>query len=228
MPSHLHLLTLRATRLWQWSRRRHVLAALPVTLLLALIVAFSGCASTQDEVVAANENPEAQEIGRQDPVRVKGVESCRVLARLVPHAPLEAATAFPSLSLPCLTRGPDIDLSRMRGKPALVNLWASWCGPCRKEMPILQAAYHRYGDQVQFVGLDTRDSADSAAKFLHEVGVTYPQLADSDAVALKGLRIPGLPVTVILRADGSLYKQHIGAFKGSELETLLDKVAAGS
>lgn len=228
MRSHLQFLNSRSAGRSRWPRRRKVMAAVPVALLAAPIVAFSGCASTPNRVVTANENQTVAKIGRQDPVLVKGVESCQVLARLVARAPAESTSDFPSLSLPCLTDRSDVDLSRMRGKPVLVNLWASWCGPCRKEMPILQAAYHRYGARVQFVGLDTSDSAESAAKFLNETAVTYPQLADSDAVVLKRLRIPGLPVTVILRADGSVFDRHIGAFEKQDLEKLLDKVANGS
>ncbi|GAB3662715.1 hypothetical protein GCM10027596_24790 [Nocardioides korecus] len=118
-----------------------------------------------------------------------------------------------------------MDLSRLHGKPVLVNLWASWCGPCRQEMPILQAADTRYGQRVQFVGVDTSDGAEAAAAFLTQVGVTYPQLADSDAMLLKHLRIPGLPVTVIIGADGAVVERHIGAFEARDLDAVLDRVA---
>ena len=132
------------------------------------------------------------------------------------------------MTLPCLTPGPAIDLAQLRGKPVLINLWASWCGPCRDEMPILQAAYEKFGDQVQFVGVDTKDSAEAAAGFLVSVGVTYPQLADVDAGLLASLRIPGIPVTVILDSDGAVVEQRIGVFEADSLDSLLaDLVAEG-
>lgn len=113
---------------------------------------------------------------------------------------------------------------RVRGKPVVVNLWASWCGPCRKEMPILQAAHARYGERVQFVGVDTADGAEVAAAFLTKVGVTYPQLSDADATLLKHLRIPGLPVTVVIGADGCLVERHIGALGARDLDVLLNRL----
>ncbi|GAB3668680.1 hypothetical protein GCM10027596_39850 [Nocardioides korecus] len=118
-----------------------------------------------------------------------------------------------------------MDLSRLHGKPVLVNLWASWCGPCRKEMPILQAAHTRDGQRVQFIGVDTADGAEVAAAFLTKVGVTYPQLSDIDATLVKHLRIPGLPVTVVIGADGAVVERHIGAFAARDLDSLLDRVA---
>lgn len=59
-------------------------------------------------------------------------------------------------------------------RPVLVNLWATWCGPCREEMPRLQAAYERFGDRVAFVGVDTQDDPQAAGEFLDEVGLTWP------------------------------------------------------
>ncbi len=93
-------------------------------------------------------------------------------------------------------------------------------------MPILQAAHERFGDRVQFVGVDTRDGAPPAAEFLQAVGVTYPQLADPDAQLLKQLRIPGLPVTLMLASDGRVLDRHIGAFEGESLSNLLEQFSA--
>jgi thiol-disulfide isomerase/thioredoxin len=135
-----------------------------------------------------------------------------------------AADRLPSLRLPCLIPGPDVDLAALRGRPVLVNLWASWCGPCRDEMPVLQAAHERYGGQVQFVGVDTKDAAGHAAAFLVELGVTYPQLVDLDGQLLGHLRVPGLPVTVVLAADGTVAAKHVGELDAESVEDLLADV----
>jgi len=88
-------------------------------------------------------------------------------------------------------------------------------------MPILQAAHLRHGDTVQFVGVDTRDSTDAAAAYLPEVGVTYPQLVDPEGDLLEHLRIPGLPVTIVLDAKGRVAAKHIGELNPDTLEELL-------
>ena len=116
----------------------------------------------------------------------------------------------------------------MRGKVVVVNLWATWCGPCREEMPILQAASEQFRDRVQFVGVVTKDSASSAAGFLPAVGTTYPQLLDVEAELLNSLRIPGLPVTVILDPAGTIVKKQIGAFEADDLDSLLADLVEAS
>jgi thiol-disulfide isomerase/thioredoxin len=75
---------------------------------------------------------------------------------------------------PCLTAGPVVNPARLGGRPVVVNLWATWCEPCRKEMPILQAADERSGARVQFLGVNTKERPEWAAEFLQEVKVTYP------------------------------------------------------
>lgn len=160
---------------------------------------------------------------RHTAVPVAGVVSCDVL-------PQQASTAtreedrLPSLRLPCLTPGPAIDVSALGGRPVLVNLWATWCGPCREEMPLLAATAERYASKVQFLGVNTQDSTDAAAAFLPEVGVTYPQVVDVDGDLLGHLRIPGLPVTVVLDAQGRVVGKHIGQLQPDSLEDLLATV----
>lgn len=165
------------------------------------------------------------DVGDWDPVVVPGVPSCGVLDRMADPASPPANDGMPPLRLPCLIPGPDVDLAQLRGRPVLVNIWASWCGPCRKEMPLLTAAHREFGDQIQFVGLNTADAPPAATHFLEEYDVRYPQLADSNNVLLDRLRVPGLPVTLILDADGSILEKHIGPLEGSELDQLLSNLA---
>lgn len=197
-------------------------------LLAALVVA--GCGSLQRDGEARAPSPGTSEGARDEAaVEIRGVESCRALTRMYSSKSAGRPDgSLASVTLPCLTPGPPVDLARLRGRPVVVNLWASWCGPCRAEMPILQAAYEKFGEQVQFVGVDTRDSAEPAAELLRSVGVTYPQLADIDAGLLTSLRIPGLPVTVIVSSEGAVVEKHVGAFDGDDLDNLLaDLVSDG-
>lgn len=162
---------------------------------------------------------------RHEPVAVRGVESC---AGLPQDSARPAATEdrLPALTLPCLTPGPAVDLSSLGGRPVLINLWATWCGPCREEMPILQDAHTKHGNKIAFLGVDTKDNPQRAAAFLQEVGVTYPQVVDLDGRLLsEHLRVPGLPVTVVIDAKGEVVKKHVGPFTAKSLEDLLHEVA---
>ncbi len=128
-----------------------------------------------------------------------GIEPCR------PAAGSPVVGGLPDVSLPCLGGGPDVDLAALRG-PVVVNLWASWCGPCRKEMPLYQQFYERYGDRVGVVGIDYNDVQPRAAlELARSTGATYPLLADPDS-SLEGTdtfpTIPGLPWVVLVDADG--------------------------
>lgn len=117
---------------------------------------------------------------------------------------------LPELTLPCLGGGHDVDLSSLRG-PIVVNVWASWCGPCRQEMPILQDFHEKYGDRVRVLGIDYQDvQTDAALDLVRQTGATYPLLADpqsdlSGAAPFPALR--GLPFLALVDADGRVAHQ---------------------
>lgn len=117
---------------------------------------------------------------------------------------------LPDLTLPCFGGGHDVDLSSLRG-PMVVNVWASWCGPCRQEMPILQDFHERYGDRVRVLGIDYQDvQTDAAMDLVRQTGATYPLLADpqsdlSGAAPFPALR--GLPFLALVDADGRVAHQ---------------------
>jgi thiol-disulfide isomerase/thioredoxin len=107
--------------------------------------------------------------------------------------------------VPCLGAPGSIDLgAALAGRPMLVNLWASWCGPCREEMPVLQ----RYADSpgaIAVLGLNVKDDPRAALRVAAELGVRYPSVYDPDDVAQRALRAPPvLPLTYLVDADGSV------------------------
>ena len=121
---------------------------------------------------------------------------------------------LPDVTLPCLGGGPSVDLASLRG-PMLVNLWASWCAPCRKEMPALEAVHRQYGDKLTVLGIDYTDAQPGAALQLAVASkVTYPLLADPQSALLGkdpfGARI-GLPVTALVDADGKVVHVEAGS-----------------
>ena len=112
--------------------------------------------------------------------------------------------------------------TRFAGRPLLVNVWASWCGPCIKEMPELQRFATQQGaNGVQVVGI-ALDRADAVAAFLQRVPVSYPILLDEPGPADAGVRLGNprgvLPYSALISADGRLLKQRIGPFDADEID----------
>ena len=210
------------------SRNSSAMKAAAALVLAAVVLA--GCAQAYPGGEASSAARRgAGDSASDSTLMVRGVESCQVLADMArSNSTVGTGETLESIPLPCLQPGSAVDLSQMRGKVVVVNLWATWCGPCREEMPILQAASEQFRDRVQFVGVVTKDSASSAAGFLPAVGTTYPQLLDVDAELLNSLRIPGLPVTVILDPAGTIVKKQIGAFEADDLDSLLADLVEAS
>lgn len=128
---------------------------------------------------------------------------------------------LPAIVLPDM-QGKPMDLRSLRGRPLLINVWASWCGPCIKEMPELDRYARAQGSGgVQVVGL-ALDTRQGVADFLKRVPVSYPIVLDApgpaDASVWLGNAQGVLPYTVLIGADGRLLKQRIGPFEHGEID----------
>ncbi|HET7053319.1 MAG TPA: TlpA disulfide reductase family protein [Solirubrobacterales bacterium] len=121
-------------------------------------------------------------------------------------------------------------LAALRGYPAVVNVWASWCGPCRFEFPHLQQAAANYGKRVAFLGVDSEDSADAASTFLEEAPVPYPSYADPDKDIAESLGASlGFPDTAFYDRDGKLVYLKQGPYsEPAELRADIERYALGS
>ncbi|TSD93802.1 TlpA family protein disulfide reductase [Skermania sp. ID1734] len=106
------------------------------------------------------------------------------------------------VSAPCLIDAKDIDLgAALAGTAALVNLWASWCAPCREEMPVLNA-YASQPGAIPVVGVDVEDRSDAAIALMSDLGIRYPSFGPADAVAQALDAPPVLPLTYLVSPDG--------------------------
>ncbi|MET8147403.1 redoxin domain-containing protein [Actinoplanes sp. NPDC049668] len=119
-------------------------------------------------------------------------------------SPSGAAADLPPVSLPCFTGGDSFTLAGLRG-PAVISLWASWCAPCREELPLMQELADLTAGRLHVVGVDTRDSRDAGASFAADRGLSIPTLFDPEQKLLTGLGKVNLPVTVFVGADGGRY-----------------------
>lgn len=113
--------------------------------------------------------------------------------------------ALPDLELDCLGGGRPVQLSGLTGVPTVVNLWASWCKPCREELPLFAKADREYGERVRFIGIDVADAAPEAAlRLAQESGVTFPQLVDRAGRTRAPLKYVGLPQTIFVDEQGRM------------------------
>ena len=90
------------------------------------------------------------------------------------------------------------------GGPLVVNLWATWCGPCRQELPEFQQYATRVGDRVRVVGVLTSDGAPAGRSFAADLGLKFPMLVDDDGRLLAAVGAAGLPVTLFVDAAGHI------------------------
>ena len=107
--------------------------------------------------------------------------------------------------------GQRVKLSDLRGHPVVVNFWATWCPPCRQELPALQSAYQRFRDKgVILVGVDLKENAETIQNFTTQFSLTYPLLLDRDGAVSERYQVRGIPTTVIVDADGVVRARHVG------------------
>lgn len=163
--------------------------------LLTVFVVAGGCTT----------KPEADEVASPFP-------GCETLA-LAPNG-----SKLPEVTLPCFTGGSSVSTGQLRG-PLVVNLWASWCPPCRAELPALQRLSDS-GD-VAVLGVVTGDTRVAAATLGEESGITFPVLFDADSRLLKALGQQALPVTVFVAADGRATVHTLPLLTDETLDDLL-------
>ena len=124
--------------------------------------------------------------------------------------------------------GTTFRLADARGKPVVLNFWASWCGPCREEMPGFEEASKRLGKDVLFVGVNatSSDSREQAIAFIDQMGVTFPIVYDESGSMAAAYGIRGLPATFFIDAQGVLRSKALGPVLKDRLREQLDTVLA--
>ena len=166
--------------------------------LLGLGLALAGCTSgAADEPGGTAASPTPDPLAALAPCPER------------PDRPAEGAQTLPAIDLPC-PGGGSLDLGRAPGVPTVVNLWASWCGPCREELPLVQQLADAGGDRLSVVGVISRDGAPQAGSFAADAGATFPGAFDGDGELMAELGLGALPYTYLLDADGAIAYTQVG------------------
>jgi len=118
-----------------------------------------------------------------------------------------------------------VALADFRGRPVVLNFWASWCVPCRREMPAFQAVHERVGGRVAFVGMNHQDSRADALVLLRTTGADYPSGFDPRGRVAVAYELFGMPTTVFVGADGRIRRQQTGALSERDLERAIEDLA---
>jgi cytochrome c biogenesis protein CcmG/thiol:disulfide interchange protein DsbE len=146
-----------------------------------------------------------------------------IAGTLVSCTSLQTRNVADPIELGCLDGSAGVAVNALRG-PIIINVWGSWCGPCKEEIPILRSFYEKAKGKLQLIGVDVEEaSVEDGQEFVLKNGITWPNLFDSDGRSRAYFGM-GVPVTWFIAADGSVAYNHIGVFKNeTELITLASK-----
>ena len=123
--------------------------------------------------------------------------------------------------------GNQVTLSQYVGKPVFINFWASWCPPCKEEMPIIQDFYEKYADRVEFIGVNLtfNDSKEEALEFMKQGGFQMPNLFDYDGEVAHLYRADSIPTSMFIDKDGIIQVRKKGAIlTNAEMESYFEKI----
>lgn len=145
-----------------------------------------------------------------------------LLATAIPASSSLTGQAAPDFALKSAS-GSNLRLSEYRGDVVMINFWATWCGPCRQEMPLLDDLYNRY-ERVGFklLGVNIDDDASRAMEMVEELGVSFPVLFDDSKEVSRLYQVEAMPVTVLVDRSGTVRHVHLGYKPGYEQKYLTE------
>jgi len=141
-----------------------------------------------------------------------------------PHGPGTPIRGLAAVDLPCLTGPGSVRVSAVHSQVEVVNVWASWCGPCRRESARLAAAQRTAPRGVLFLGVDVKDSPAGARGFLAGRRVGYPQVSDPTGRFARALHLFGVPSTVVVDRSGRIRWRHDGQLGAADVQRLMAQV----
>lgn len=121
--------------------------------------------------------------------------------------------------------GTKISLADFKGKPVVLNFWASWCPPCKAEAPLLEYTWRAYKDRgVVFIGVDLQDKLEDALAYIREFNITYPNGPDPTGEISINYGVSGLPVTFFISKEGEIVRRWVGALERSVIISAIEEI----
>lgn len=119
-------------------------------------------------------------------------------------------------------------LDDLQGQPTVINFFASWCAPCRAELPHFEETFQEFGSEVNFVGVATNDDRANASELIDDTGISFPVVDDPNQELFFALNGFSMPTTVFLNADGTVVSTRVGIILADELDTTVTELASGT
>ena len=211
-----------------------------IGVLLALIVSFflAGAINGWWEIVSSRDNPQVEIVElapEEDVLNSAGgtvATAVPVQPTVTPLPPLKVASGAPDFTLPDLNDSTTLrSLVDYSGRPVIINFWASWCVPCREEMPALQRIYEQYNpDGLVVLGINQTfvDDLETARTFVEELGLTFPNVRDDEGDVSGSLyRAMGLPTSVFIGEDGAIVHVQVGQLTDEQISLYSQRLMAG-
>jgi thiol-disulfide isomerase/thioredoxin len=125
------------------------------------------------------------------------------------------------------TSGKSIQLSDIQGKPVLVNFWATWCGPCQVEMPVIQEYYEKYNPNIEVLAINYDESIGEVEPYVNKLGLTFPVLLDPGGKIADLYQVRGFPTTYFIDREGFVRGVFVGILSKKVIENNLKKIGVG-
>lgn len=129
--------------------------------------------------------------------------------------------------LKALDGGRPVDMKELKGRPVVINFWASWCGPCKMEHPVLEWGSREFGHQAHFLGVVFEDTDDNARRFLAQMGASFPQLSDPLSSVAVDYGVAGVPETYFIDPEGVIRGKHVGPIDPQTLANWIKELSSG-